>query len=73
MKDGISVSIGQEYTFLKLSGIYRIYDGVEAETRKCHARFQNISSYERLAEHQTYKYFSTSPKVYFRYKAILAI
>ena len=53
MKDGIPVSIGQEYTFLKLSGIYRIYDGVEAETRKCHASFKNTLSYERLAEHQT--------------------
>ena len=31
----------------------RIYDGVEAETRKSQASFQIIQSYARLAEHKT--------------------
>ena len=31
----------------------RIYDGVEAETRKSQASFQIIKSYARLAEHKT--------------------
>ena len=31
----------------------RIYDGVEAETRKSQATFQIIKSYARLAEHKT--------------------
>ena len=33
--------------------INRIYDGVEAETRKSQASFQIIYSYVRLAEHKT--------------------
>ena len=33
--------------------INRIYDGVEAETRKSQASFQIIQSYARLAEHKT--------------------
>ena len=34
-------------------GINRIYDGVEAETRKSQASLQIIQSYVRLAEHKT--------------------
>ena len=33
--------------------INRIYDGVEAETRKSQASFQIIWSYARLASHKT--------------------
>ena len=33
--------------------INRIYDGVEAETRKSQANFQIILSYARLAKHKT--------------------
>ena len=33
--------------------INRIYDGVEAKTRKSQASFQIIYSYARLAEHKT--------------------
>ena len=36
-----------------MSETNRIYDGVEAETRKSQVSFQNIQSYARLAEHKT--------------------
>ena len=38
---------------IKWLKINRIYDGVEAETRKSQASFQIILSYARLAEHKT--------------------
>ena len=41
------------YMYLVIAKTNRIFDGIEAETRKSQASFQIIESYARLAEHKT--------------------
>ena len=49
----LTYQLNSSFSHTSFFEVNRIYDGVEAETRKSQACFQINESYERLAEHKT--------------------